>query len=254
MGKVGRIDLAKIARQKTVLLDFDWSAMLSQHLFICVRSRTFAISSLFLSSPSTITTLPFSSTSVHLSLGSIAAFAVKALRWKIEPDSSSSATLMSSSFSRVSGGPFFSPLPNSHSLSLGLLESQSEDWFDENRSEPAGGGSARRDFVVRCFRSDLGRMASRSTRPARNSVRLGGVAVLSDLVVVEEEGCLGGLVEPPAVQAWRHWRAGCRSAVARHVGANESPSDWARRYRRRLRDGAAGLNAGGIAAKMVDVD
>lgn len=164
----------------------------------------------------------------------------------MDPDSSSTATLMSSSFSRVSGGPFFSPLPNSHSLSLGLLGSQSEDWLDENRNEPAGGGSARRDFVVRCFRSDLGRMASRSTRPARNSVRFGGVAVLNDLV---EEGCLGGLVGPPAVQTWRRWRAGCRSAAARHVGANESPSDWARRYRRRLRDGAAGLNAGGIAAK-----
>lgn len=203
-----------------------------------------------------MTTLPFSSTSVHLSLGSMAAFAVKALRWKMEPDSSSSATLMSSSLSLVCGGPFFSPLPNSHSLSFGLLWwSQSEDWLEENRNEPAGGGSARRDFVVRCLRSDFGSMASRSTRPARNWMRLGGVIVLSDLVVVVEEDCLGGgggggLAEPPAVQTWRRCRAGCcRSAAARHVGANESPSDWARRYRRRLRDGAAGFNAGGIAAR-----
>ena len=83
--------------------------------------RTLAISSLFLSSPSTMTTLPFPSTSVHLSLGSRAAFAVRDLRLKMDPDSSSSITLMSPS---LSGSPsFFGSGPKSHSCHVGLPQS-----------------------------------------------------------------------------------------------------------------------------------
>lgn len=105
--------------------------------------RTLAINSLFLSSPSTVMTFPFPSTSVQRSLGSRAALEAKDLRWKMDPDSSSSRTLISPS---LSGSPCFCGSgPKSHSCHLNLLPSSLSPGpeLEANRGAPAAGMSSR---------------------------------------------------------------------------------------------------------------
>jgi hypothetical protein len=120
--EVGRIDLAEIAWEETILpRDTVNNPIPLKLVLVLDLLRTLAISSLFLSSPSTIMTFPVPSTSVHRNLGSSAAFAVRDLRWKMDPDSSSSRTRMSPSFS---GSPsFFDSGPKSHSCHIRLLPS-----------------------------------------------------------------------------------------------------------------------------------
>jgi hypothetical protein len=196
-------------------------------------SRTLAISSLFLSSPSTIITFPSPSTSVHRSRGSKAAFAVRILRWKMDPDSSSSRTLRSPSFrgsrSFLLGPKIHSCHVNlshlSSSLSLGLC---SEEAY---RDAPPVGVSSRVLVIaaVRCFVGVLGRIESRLRKAART--------VGSRLVI----GALRGFSVLVQLQTWRRrGRRAVHSAKAR-------PLVCARRNLRSLRDGTAGFNAGGIA-------
>jgi len=67
------VDFAEIARKKAIL-KFNLSILFFAESKVGEEGTTLAINSLFLNSPLTSTTFPFSSNSVHRSLGSLAAF------------------------------------------------------------------------------------------------------------------------------------------------------------------------------------
>ena len=193
--QVRRVDLAEIAWKKAIL---PGTTVNNRCLLKAIPGlHTLAISSLFLSSPSTVMTFPFPSTSVHRRRGSSAAFAVRDLRWKMDPDSSSSLTLMSPSFS---GSPsFFWSGPKIHSCHVNLLPSSlgvcSEEAY--RRAPPAGVNSwilvaaaAVRCLVVRAF----GRIA---LRPKMAACRVGSRRVTGGFDAFSD-----GLVRLQA-HAWR---------------------------------------------------
>lgn len=183
-------------------------------------------------------TLPLPSTSVHRSLGSKAAFAVRDLRIKMEPDSSSSCNLKSPSFS--GSASFFDFWPKSNSCHVNLLAFfRGACSVEAYRRAPPLAASPRHLMAaaaaaaaVRCFLSDLGR---RVPLRSRNAARTAG----SRLAVGGPDG-LGNDLGLPQAQPWRTGSGAVHSAEA-------SPSDWARRNLRSLCDGAANFNAGGIA-------
>jgi len=232
MREVRRVNLSKIAREESILSL--WSATRTHHSH--TMSLTLAISSLFFNSPSTMMTCPFPSTSVHRSLGSKAAFAVSDLRAKMDPDSSSSCSRRSSSVSCML--PFV-PRPKSQSFHFGRHLSRG-DWFDEEfRCAPK---LVFESVVARGLRGDLGRIESNGQRPACiTASRLG-----SDVLRRRAHGFDRGAAEKVALER------PLRLIIAAHLGSpvkKPTPSDCARRNRRRFCDGAAGgRNAGGIAA------
>lgn len=129
VGEVGGVNLAEIAREEAIL-QADGEGILAIHTRTFCRANwhTLAMSSLFLSSPSTMMTFPSPSTSVQRRRGSRGALLV--LRGKIDPESSNRLLSSSSSFSRSRS--FLASDPKSHSCHVDFEGPSSRHGWSED--------------------------------------------------------------------------------------------------------------------------
>ncbi len=260
--EIRRVDLTEIAWEEAILPSDTVNKRCHARRAHGLR-RTLAISSLFLSSPSTVMTFPFSSTSVHLNLGSKAAFAVSDLRLKIDPDSSSRRTKRSPSLSGSLS--FFWSGPKIHSCQVNLLQSSLGGCREEAYRRPPAARVSEAllevapGTVLGClaFSAARGRIASRPKTAAWREGSRRRVNIKEGFVVIVVIG-LVVIFAAQVVQAWRRVdkraAGGCVDVDRREAhSAKPKPSDWERRNRSNLRDGTAGFNAGGIVGAWTRV-
>lgn len=208
------------------------------------------MSSVFLNSPSTRMTSPFSSTSVHRSLGSREAFAVRR-RLLLNMDDAWSPSEREGRSSGLSGlEPFLAGRPQSLSCQVGAGVAETSSWagvFEAASARVARearrclAGSLLLDLVL--GRSRVSRDARQSREASRCAASRGRTASRVQVVVMRRALPLAYAPEAAAcgqVDSDEPW-----------LGLKKATSVWERRKRSRVREGTgARRSAGGIAVRV----
>lgn len=189
------------------------------------------MSSVFLNSPSTKITFPYSSTSVHLSRGSSDILADMVLGMlNIAPGSYSSRPGRSSGFKGFP--PFFADVPHSLSCQVRVGVESLVFVFVDLLSESTD-RAARREVLKRLPLAVLraSRPGSRRSRGSRSSSEASSVA---GRIWPQELERRRGLLKPVAALHALKVLAVCGDAL---LGLKKATSVWERRKRRSVRDG-----------------